>query len=39
MASARPSLTCPRCGGVMEAGYTVNIANHKSVPKWARANR
>ena len=36
MAVARPSLTCPRCGGSMDAGYTINITNEvKSVPKWA----
>jgi len=29
------SLTCPRCQGTMEAGYTIDVGyGTKSVPKW-----
>jgi hypothetical protein len=29
------SITCPRCGGGMEPGYTIDIGyGTKAVPKW-----
>jgi len=33
---ASRSLSCPRCGGGMEAGYTIAVTNkNKAVPNWA----
>jgi len=33
---AQRSLTCPRCSGAMEPGFTVDEGHGtKSVPKWA----
>jgi ribosomal protein S27AE len=32
---ASRSLDCPRCGGTLEAGYTIDIGyGTKSLPKW-----
>ena len=33
---ANRSLTCPRCGGGMETGFTIDVGYGKTaVPKWA----
>ena len=32
---ASRSLSCPRCGGSMETGYTIDVGyGTKAVPKW-----